>query len=82
MKYVFWSYISDKHPARQRSPPDGAYLVLQLHDELIYEVNNAHLKEVAIIVKTCMEKAMELPVKMPVKIKVGQSWGTLEEMDI
>eukprot|EP00116_Pleurobrachia_bachei_P000092 sb/3460354/ len=40
------------------SPPRGAYLVLQLHDELIYEVNRDDLGVVAGIVREEMEGAM------------------------
>jgi hypothetical protein len=29
-----------------------------------------------------METTIKLPVKMPVKIKVGPSWGKLEDYDI
>ena len=58
--------------------PTGAYLVLQLHDELLYEVAEKDLKEVARIVKHEMENALEMSVRFPVKVKVGPSWGKLE----
>ncbi len=56
----------------------GAYLVLQLHDELLYEVTENNLLRVARIVKNGMENAIKLSVKFPVKLKVGLSWGQLE----
>ena len=62
--------------------PTGAYLVLQLHDELLYEVAEADLREVAEIVKYEMENALEMSVKFPVKVKVGRSWGKLESYSI
>lgn len=71
---------SDKKFQKKCGPPQGGYLVLQLHDELIYEVNKKDVKEVASIIKDSMENAMKLPVKMPVKVKVGPSWGKLEEI--
>ena len=58
--------------------PTGAYLVLQLHDELLYEVAETNIREVAEIVKHEMENALEMSVRFPVKIKVGPSWGKLE----
>ena len=62
------------------SPPRGAFLVLQLHDELIYEVNAKDLEAVARIVKTEMEGAWPgLKVKFPVKLKTSQSWSAMEE---
>ncbi|KAI4495700.1 hypothetical protein M0802_008535 [Mischocyttarus mexicanus] len=60
----------------------GAYLVLQLHDELLYEVNIMDLNKVALIVKESMEQVCQLAVPLPVKIKVGPAWGDLKEYHI
>ncbi|XP_046834318.1 DNA polymerase theta [Vespa crabro] len=60
----------------------GAYLVLQLHDELLYEVNIMDLQQVALIVKESMEQVCQLAVPLPVKIKVGPAWGDLKEYHI
>lgn len=57
---------------------NGAYLVLQMHDELIYELNEANLNDVYDIVKTNMENCIKFDVKMRVKIKVGKTWGSLK----
>ncbi|XP_021338869.1 DNA polymerase theta-like isoform X1 [Mizuhopecten yessoensis] len=62
--------------------PSGGYLVLQLHDELIYEVSCADVTEAAKIIKHEMEHAMTMSVLMPVKVKVGPSWGKLEDIEI
>ena len=66
----------------QHSKPAGAYLVLQLHDELIYEVRSEDVQDVANIVKHNMETAMDFSVKLPVKIKVGPTWGKLDDLDL
>lgn len=58
----------------------GAVLVMQLHDELIYEVNKQDLIDVQKIVKDCMENCMELPVKMKIKMRIGSTWGSLNEV--
>jgi DNA polymerase theta len=55
---------------------------LQLHDELVYEVSAAHLSKVAKVIQRCMETTTTLNVRLPVKVKVGPSWGRLEEMDV
>ncbi|CAL1548393.1 unnamed protein product, partial [Lymnaea stagnalis] len=60
----------------------GAFLVLQLHDELIYEVSANQVAEVARLVKNEMEVAVKLNVCMPVKVKVGPSWGQLCEYNV
>ena len=58
---------------------DDVRLVLQLHDELIYEVRRSDVPRVAGIVKECMEGALQLRVPLEVKIKVGERWGKMEE---
>ncbi|KPP61884.1 DNA polymerase theta-like, partial [Scleropages formosus] len=60
----------------------GAFFVLQLHDELIYEVAEEDVIQVAQIVKKEMESAMKLYVKLRVKVKIGPSWGNLQDLDI
>ncbi|KAM4603375.1 DNA polymerase theta [Polymixia lowei] len=60
----------------------GAYFILQLHDELIYETKEEDLIQVAQIVKREMESAMKLYVKLKAKVKVGPSWGDLVDLDI
>lgn len=60
----------------------GAYFILQLHDELIYEVHQADFKQVAHIIKENMENALTLSVKLPVKLKAGPSWGCMHDVEI
>merc|ERR1712150_42923 len=58
----------------------GAYLVLQLHDELIYEVASKDVVRVAKIIRYEMENALRLTVPTPVKIRIGPSWGNLSTL--
>ncbi|XP_059178781.1 DNA polymerase theta-like [Physella acuta] len=58
----------------------GGFLVLQLHDELIYEISANHLFEISKLVKHQMETALKLDVCLPVKLKVGQNWADLQEL--
>ncbi|XP_040891156.1 DNA polymerase theta [Toxotes jaculatrix] len=60
----------------------GAYFVLQLHDELIYETTEEDLIQVAQIVKREMESAVKLYVKLKAKVKMGPSWGNLQDLDL
>lgn len=57
-----------------------ALLVLQLHDELMYEVHENVLEEVARLVQEEMEAVAfgVLSVQLPVRLKVGKSWGRME----
>ncbi|KAI1903800.1 hypothetical protein AGOR_G00030940 [Albula goreensis] len=67
---------------RLSRPCRGAFFVLQLHDELIYEVAEEDVIQVAQIVKREMESAVKLYVKLCAKVKVGPSWGDLQDLDI
>ena len=60
----------------------GCWFVLQLHDELIYEVSGEDVVQAALIVKEGMEGAMELLVPTPVRVKVGANWGELQDFNI
>ncbi|XP_068607098.1 DNA polymerase theta [Brachionichthys hirsutus] len=60
----------------------GAYFVLQLHDELIYETTEDNLIQVAQIVKREMESAAKLHVKLKAKVKFGASWGNLQDIQL
>ncbi|XP_012557615.2 DNA polymerase theta isoform X1 [Hydra vulgaris] len=64
----------------EKSQPKGAYLVLQIHDELLYEVNKENVDIVIKLIRREMESAIILSVKMPVKVKIGSSWGTLKDI--
>lgn len=72
------TYPTNETDIEQAKPLKGAYLVLQLHDELLYEVVEGDLTRVAKVIREGMENAMEMSVKFPVKMKVGCSWGRLE----
>ena len=60
------------------NPTNVALLVLQLHDELLYEVHANAMGAVVRILKNEMENVLKLSVPFPVKIKTGNSWGQLE----
>lgn len=60
----------------------GAFVVLQLHDELILEVSEMDLHRVAAMMKKEMETAMKLSVVLPVKLKAGPSWGSMTSLEV
>ena len=53
----------------------------QVHDELVLELDEAALPEVAVVVRECMEGTVKLKVPLNVKINVGPSWGDLKPYD-
>ena len=54
-----------------------AHIILQVHDELIYEVEESAIPEVAKIIKRGMESVAKLSVPLEVNISTGDSWGSL-----
>ncbi|KAK9874988.1 hypothetical protein WA026_005803 [Henosepilachna vigintioctopunctata] len=60
-------------------PSEKPALVLHLHDELLFEVNQQYLAKTTKIIKQSMESSLPLRVPFPVKLKIGKSWGTLTE---
>lgn len=56
-------------------------MILQVHDELVFEVFKPELKIVTDIVKKKMEKAIDINVPIEVNIGVGKNWLELEETD-
>lgn len=56
----------------------SAFLLLQVHDELIYEIKEEHLDEVVGLVKVAMEGVGDLSVPLLVEPKVGSNWGELK----
>ncbi|XP_038613775.1 DNA polymerase theta [Tachyglossus aculeatus] len=63
-------------------PIRGGFFILQLHDELLYEVAEEDAVQVAQIVKSEMENAVKLLVRLKVKVKIGPSWGDLQDFDV
>ena len=55
-----------------------APMLLQIHDELIFEVDGARVGEVARLVKHEMEHAIELSVPIEVTLKTGANWYDVE----
>ncbi|WP_395090289.1 DNA polymerase I [Armatimonas sp.] len=52
-----------------------ALLLLQVHDELLFEVEKDAAGELGSQVKACMEGAYALTVSLDVEVKTGLSWG-------
>ena len=52
----------------------GARLLLQVHDELLFEVPRGEEDALAELVVSAMEGAMELSVPLVVEGVVGESW--------
>jgi len=58
-----------------------AAMLLQIHDELIFEVAADELHAVAALVKVEMETASALAVPLAVTLKAGRTWFDVEPLD-
>ena len=52
-------------------------LLLQIHDELIFEVYKPELEKVKSVIKDIMEHSLELSVPLKVNLNVGDNWAEL-----
>ncbi len=52
-----------------------ARLILQVHDELVFEVEEEAVERLRPVVVSCMEQAAELAVPLVVNVGVGHTWG-------
>jgi DNA polymerase I len=63
--------------ARLREEGMASRMLVQVHDELLLEVPEGELAEVAALVVREMENAVELSVPLKVEVKSGRSWGEM-----
>ena len=57
-------------------------MLLQVHDELLFEVKAGQEKETAKKIKKIMEEVIKLKVPVEVDVKAGDNWGELKELVI
>ena len=57
-----------------------ARMLLQVHDELIFEVPDAQLSQTGELVREVMENAYTLDIPISTEAKVGRSWGAMEKI--
>ena len=56
-------------------------MILQVHDELVFEVPVEELERIKNLVKSLMEGVAKLDVPIKVEMKVGKNWYEAETMD-
>ena len=58
--------------------PEGAQMILQIHDSIIIECDEEKVEDVSKMLQTEMESvAPELPIKLAVEVTTGRNWGEL-----
>ncbi len=62
--------------------PTDCRMLLQVHDELVFEVRADKAEHYAKILKPLMEEAILLSVPIKVEVKVGDNWGEMNNLII
>ena len=55
-------------------------MILQIHDELLFEVSKKEKEALVKIVKEKMENVVKLLVPLVVHLKEGKNWGEMREI--
>ncbi|CAA6671596.1 unnamed protein product [Spirodela intermedia] len=58
------------------------HILLQVHDELVLEVDPCFVREAGLLLQSSMESAVTLHVPLHAKLKVGRTWGSLEPLNV
>jgi DNA polymerase-1 len=59
---------------RLREQSFGCDMLLQVHDELVFEIDKAHVEPAVRMIKAEMEGAMKLEVPLVVEVGMGPNW--------
>jgi DNA polymerase-1 len=51
-----------------------ARMILQVHDELVFDVPKKEVKATSEVVKAAMENAVKIDVPLVVEVGVGENW--------
>ena len=58
----------------------GSKMIMQIHDELVFDVEKKELENFAAMVRKKMETVLELSVPVRVDMKTGKNWSEMEEI--
>ncbi len=69
---------------KERGARDDAHLLLQIHDELVYEIREARVKELAPEIERIMESILTTEetngVPIIAEARVGKNWGEMQKL--
>ncbi len=63
-----------------RQKDSGGRMILQVHDELVFDVDSDSLNKFSAMVKEKMENVLKLEVPVKVDLKAGKNWSEMEEL--
>ncbi|MBG6027118.1 DNA polymerase I [Proteus mirabilis] len=54
--------------------PADVHMIMQVHDELVFEVRESYLENANLMIHKLMESSMELAIPLKVEVGVGNNW--------
>lgn len=69
---------SAKELVENEKARDSAFLLLSIHDELLFEIRDDVVSELAPRLKSIMEDAYPISVPLTAEMKMGKKWGTMK----
>lgn len=54
--------------------PDDVHMIMQVHDELVFEVRESYLDSANAMIHQLMETSMELAIALKVEVGIGNNW--------
>jgi len=64
-----------------RKMPEKIRMLLQVHDELVFEVREDFVRDASRLIRDLMETTYKLKVPIKVDVEVGQNWGEMEKIN-
>jgi len=71
-----------KEISKKEKGKNGCQMILQVHDELLFECNPDEVEKIAKMVCEKMENALTLSVPVKVDVKVGKNWGEMSPLKL
>lgn len=75
---IKFSMVNVDRKLKEAKLDDKAFLILQIHDELLYEIKKEVAPEAEKIIKETMEDFKELEVPIVVNVSRGLRWGEMK----
>ena len=57
-------------------------MILQVHDELVFETPDNEVDKIYPIIKETMEQTFKLDVPIVIESKIGQNWGQMKPLEL
>jgi DNA polymerase I-like protein with 3'-5' exonuclease and polymerase domains/5'-3' exonuclease len=74
--------VTEKNNERSNLQPITCNLILQVHDELLFECDPKEIEATAKLIKEKMESSIDLKVPVKVDLKTGLSWGEMSLLNL